>query len=39
MHVYYESSYYRSSSKEELIGFTEFLCEFKCALSIRFYND
>lgn len=28
LHVYYQSSYYPSQNKEELIGFTEFLCEF-----------
>lgn len=28
LHVYYQSSFYRSQNKEELIGFTEFLCEY-----------
>lgn len=26
MHIYYEESIFRSNTKEELIGFTEFLC-------------
>lgn len=29
LHVYYQSSYYRSHNKEELIGFTEFLCNYQ----------
>lgn len=28
LHVYYMNTYYRSQNKEELIGFTEFLCEY-----------
>lgn len=28
LHVYYQNTYYRSQNKEELIGFTEFLCEY-----------
>lgn len=28
LQVYYQSTYYRSEDKEELIGFTEFLCMF-----------
>lgn len=28
LHVYYQRAYYRGQSMEELIGFTEFLCEF-----------
>lgn len=31
VHIYYEESYFRSFTKEELIGFTEFLC--MCASS------
>lgn len=27
LHVYYQRGYYRGSDKEELIGFTEFLCK------------
>lgn len=27
LHVYFQSTYYQSQNKEELIGFTEFLCE------------
>lgn len=32
VHIYYEESFFRSYTKEELIGFTEFLCkiQFKC---------
>lgn len=26
LHVYFQSTYYQSQNKEELIGFTEFLC-------------
>lgn len=26
-HVYYQSTFYRSENKQELIGFTEFLCK------------
>lgn len=26
MHIYYEDNFFRSNTKEELIGFTEFLC-------------
>lgn len=28
MHIYYEESFFRSFTKEELIGFTEFLCKY-----------
>lgn len=28
VHIYYEESYFRSFTKEELIGFTEFLCTY-----------
>lgn len=27
VHIYYEESFFRSYTKEELIGFTEFLCK------------
>lgn len=27
LHVYYQSTFYRSENKQELIGFTEFLCK------------
>lgn len=27
LHVYFQRGYYRAQNKEELIGFTEFLCE------------
>lgn len=29
LHVFYQRLYYRGQNKEELIGFTEFLCKFK----------
>lgn len=29
LHVFYQRGYYRGQSKEELIGFTEFLCKFE----------
>lgn len=29
VHIFYKESYYRSQKKEELIGFTEFLCKIK----------
>lgn len=28
LHIYYQSSYYRSHKKEQLVGLTEFLCKF-----------
>lgn len=28
LHVYYQNTFYRSQNKEELIGFTEFLCKY-----------
>lgn len=28
LEVYYQRGYYRSQDKEELIGFTEFLCKY-----------
>lgn len=28
LHVYYQRGFYRSQDKDELIGFTEFLCKF-----------
>lgn len=28
VHIYYEESFFRSHTKEELIGFTEFLCKY-----------
>lgn len=33
--IYYEESYFRSNTKEELIGFTEFLCMYLYA----FFNQ
>lgn len=27
MHIYYQKNYFRSQKKDELIGFTEFLCK------------
>lgn len=27
MHIFYENSYFRSQSKGEILGFTEFLCK------------
>lgn len=27
MHIFYKSNFFRSQKKDELIGFTEFLCE------------
>lgn len=29
MHIYYQKNYFRSQKKDELIGFTEFLCEWQ----------
>lgn len=29
VHIFYKENYYRSQKKEELIGFTEFLCRLK----------
>lgn len=34
LHIYYQSSYYRSQKKEQLIGLTEFLCEILFFFSI-----
>lgn len=28
LHIYYQSSYHRSQKKEQLVGLTEFLCNF-----------
>lgn len=28
MHIYYEENFFRANSKEEFIGFTDFLCEY-----------
>lgn len=38
LHIYYQSSYYRSHKKEQLIGLTEFLCKF-VHVSGLFPND
>lgn len=32
IHMYYTNLFYRSQKKDELIGFTEFLCKFDCSL-------
>lgn len=34
MHIYYEESFFRANSKEEFIGFTEFLCNIQLCLAI-----
>lgn len=36
VHIYYEESYFRSFTKEELIGFTEFLCRLYAHLDLSF---
>lgn len=36
MHIFYQTSYFRSQSKEEIVGFTEFLCKFGFALEFSF---
>lgn len=33
MHIFYEENFFRSNSKEELIGFTEFLCKTKMIMN------
>lgn len=34
LHVFYKDFYFRSQKKEELIGFTEFLCKFCACISV-----
>lgn len=36
MHIFYENSFFRSQSKDEILGFTEFLCTFSFAFDARF---
>lgn len=36
MHVFYKTRYLRSQSKDEIIGFTEFLCKF--GIGIEYYS-
>lgn len=38
LHVYYQRGYYRGQNKEELIGFTEFLCK-KRTLSLKMHRN
>lgn len=42
LHIYYQSSYYRSQKKEQLVGLTEFLCNdfsFSDFFFILFFYD
>lgn len=36
LHVYYQSSFYRSQNKEQFTGLTEFLCKHKISIILHF---
>lgn len=36
MHIFYENGFFRSQRKEEIVGFTEFLCTFDFAFEFLF---
>lgn len=38
LHVYYQSTVYRSQKKEQLVGLTEFLCKYTFSILHFFYG-